>query len=187
MKIVRWTLAIVLGLTVAANVWWWSYLNTPNKREVTLPDGTRVFGLLTPTDPSSGTPILISLRLEDARPGAALRSTAQLHLRGRDFVLRDLTPSDLRALGIEVSPSEAGAAGDLEAYVNFGAQNELGGMEFEFAKGKLITFFARCHVPKSCDFDLSWPGHDRFRLPISERRLLSVVEQPVSIRDYFTF
>jgi hypothetical protein len=186
MRFVQWASAIVLGMIVAAVVWW-SYLTRPNNRELTLPDGTRVFGLLAPKDPASGTPMLVSLRLADAQPGAALRSTARLHLRGRDFVLRDLSPSDLRALGIEVSPTEAGSTDDHEAYVDYGAENELGGIEFGFAKGKLRAFFARCHVPGACEFELSWPGHGRFQLPISERRLLSAVEQPVSVRDYFAF
>jgi hypothetical protein len=186
MRLMAWTSVVALGATWAA-ILGWGHFTRPNKRELTLLDGTTVFGLLTPKDPSSGTPILVSLRFEDAPPGSAMRSPMQLHLRGRDFTLRDLSPADLCALGIDVSPSDVGSSDDLEAFVGYGSKNEFGGIEFGFAKGKLRTFFARCRVPGRCDFELSWPGRDRFRLPISERRLRSVVEEPVSVRDYFGF
>jgi hypothetical protein len=156
----------------------WS-LSRPNYREVKLPDGTIVLASL--TGGFSRAAEFFSVRLEDAAPGSAVRSPAHLHLYGRDFVLRELSPSDLQALGIK---TESASAEEQLAFVGYGEQNREGGLEFRFSGGKLRAFYGRCHVVAKCDFELSWPNRDRFRLPISEPQLLSAIDRPISVREY---
>jgi hypothetical protein len=176
MKPALWISVIVLAPVAAAVVW---SVSRPNYREVKLADGTIVLASL--RGGFSRTAEFFSVRLEDAAPGSAVRSTAHLHLRGRDFVLRDLSPSGLEALGINI---ESASADEQLAFVGYGEQNREGGLEFRFSGGKLRAFYGRCHIVAKCDFELSWPNHDRFRLPIPEARLLSAIDRPISVTDY---
>jgi hypothetical protein len=121
---------------------------------------------------------------KDAPPASAVSSPAHLYLRGRDFVLRDLSPSDLQALGIDVRRPEYSTAEEQLAFIGYGEQNREGGLEFRFSGEKLRAFYGRCHLWGRCDFELSWPSRDRFRLPISEEHLSSVLDPAVSVRDY---
>ena len=127
----------------------WSVVQ-PNYRELRLHDGTVVLGS------NHGvwwtTRQYFSVRLENARPGSKLRSTARLALRGRELVLRDLTPKDL---------------------------------EFVFAGTTLQGFYARCADAAACDFELSWPGRSRFRLPVSEVDVPAVRPDVVSTSDHY--
>jgi len=168
----------VAGLSVVLLGW---SVFRPNYRELRLKDGTIVLGS------KDGvwwiTRQFFSVRLENAKPGSKLRSTVRLVLRGREFVLRDITPSDLDDLGVEVSPNYPPEA--RHAFVGFGEQNRDGGLEFEFAGASLQRFYARCHVPAACDFALSWPGRPRLRLPISEANMSTVLVDVASTRDFY--
>jgi hypothetical protein len=168
---------VAVGLVVAVGC----SLDRPNYREVTLPDGTVVLGHL-----SGRSANFFSIRLEDATPGVALRSTARLHLRNHVFVLRDLNPDGLRLLGIEVRHRDYGPADEEFAFVGYGEENRDGDIKFVFARGRLRKFYAWCRRPQQCDFVLSWPGHTQggFRLPIAEPDLRQVVNQPLFTRDY---
>jgi hypothetical protein len=147
-----------------------------------LADGTIVLGSL--KGGFSRTPEFFAVRLEDSPPESAVRSPAHLHLGGRDFVLRDLSPSDLQALGIDVRRPEYANSEEQLAFIGYGEQNREGGLEFRFSRGTLRAFYARCHLSERCDFELSWPTRDRFRLPISEERLSSLLDPAVCVRDY---
>jgi hypothetical protein len=179
MKRVLWSSAIVLGAILTAVAW---SLARPNYRELKLADGTIVLGSL--MGGFSRTAEFFSVRLEDAPPGSAVRSPAHLYLRGRDFVLRDLSPSDLQALGIDVRRPEYATTEEQVAFIGYGEQNREGGLEFRFSGEKLRAFYGRCHLSRRCDFELSWPSRDRFRLPMSEEHLSSVLDPAMSVRDY---
>src|SRR5207244_2739579 len=106
--------AVVLSVALVG----WS-VSRPNYRELRLEDGTRILGS------NDGVWFLtrqfFSVRLEEARPGSKLRSTAWLALRGREFAIRDVTLADLDGLGVEVSPNDPPEA--RHASVGFGEQN----------------------------------------------------------------
>ena len=164
--------AVVVMLTVSVGCSW-----PPNYRELTLADGTVVLGSLD----LLGRTELFSVRLENAPAAARLRSQASIHVRGRDLRLRDLTPDDLRAIGIDVEPY--GDTGELHGGPCWGEQNRDGCLEFRFAGGRLRGFYARCFVTGACGFELSWPGRERFRLPMSQSQA-SAALQVVAVRDY---
>lgn len=124
-----------------------------------------------------------SVRLENARPGSRLRSTARLAVRGREFVLRDVTLADLDGLGVEVSPNYPPEA--RHASVGFGEQNRDGALEFVFSGASLQGFYARCWDAAACDFELWWPGRPRFRLPISEANVSTVLVDIASSSDHY--
>jgi hypothetical protein len=153
----------------------------PNYRELRLDDGTVVLG----SNDGVWSPDLqfFSVRLENARPGDKLRSTARLAVRGREFVLRDVTPADLEGVGAEVSPSYSPDA--QHAFIGFGQQNRHGSLEFVFAGRSLQAFYARCSNATSCGFELSWPGRPRFRLPVSEPDVSRVFAGVASTRDRY--
>src|SRR5690349_7983203 len=110
----------------------WS-LSRPNYRELRLDDGTVVLG--------SNQGVwwtgheFFSVRLESARPGAKLRSTARLAMRGREFALRDVTLADLKTLGAEVSHTSPADA--QRASIGFGEEHRGGALEFVFAGASL--------------------------------------------------
>jgi hypothetical protein len=124
-----------------------------------------------------------SVRLEGARPDSKLRSTARLVLRGREFVLRDVTPSDLDGLGVGVSSDYPANA--RHASVGFGDQHRDGALEFVFAGESLQEFYARCADTARCDFELWWPGRPRFQLPISEGNVSTLLADVASTRDFY--
>ena len=167
---------VLVGLSLAALMW---SLSRPNYRELRLDDGTVVLGS------NEGVWWMahefFSVRLENATPGAKLRSTARLAVRGREFALRDVTPADLAALGAEVSTNHPPDA--RHAFIGFGEQNREGGLEFDFAGESLRGFFARCTEGTPCDFQLSWPGRPRFRLPVLAADV-STVFDVASTRDF---
>jgi hypothetical protein len=153
----------------------------PNYHELTLKDGAVVTGSnrgvsWRPTE-------FFSVRVEESFPGVALRSTARLHLRGRELELRTLTPADVQALGIEARRPFDGD--EQWASVGYGEQNRVGSVEFKFAGGRLREFYARCHESAGCDFELSWPDRPRFKLPIQEERVESVLAPVASVRDFY--
>jgi hypothetical protein len=153
----------------------------PNYHEWTLNDGAIVLGS---NDGFSWMPTeFFSVRIKDSSPGSAMRSTARLHLRGREFELRRLTPADLQALGIDVRPDDLGA-GEQRAFVGYGEQNRAGALEFTFTGGRLREFYGRCHDATECDYELSWPARSRFKLPILEERASSVLAPVASVRDF---
>jgi len=92
---------ISVAVFVLAALFCWE-VRRPNYRRVTMPDGTvalaHLNGLFTRTDK------FFSVRLRDGVPSEPLNSLARLHLRGHDFLLRDLRANDLRELGVSVSP-----------------------------------------------------------------------------------
>jgi hypothetical protein len=79
-----------------------------------------------------------------------IRSPAHLYLRGRDFVLRDLSPSDLQALGIDVRRPEYATTEEQVAFIGYGEQNREGGLECRFSGEKLRAFYGRCHLSGRC-------------------------------------
>lgn len=174
---VLWVWGIVLAAIVTAVAW---SVTRPNYRELKLADGTIMLGSL--KGGLSRTAEIFSVRLEDAPTGSAVRSRAQLHIDGRDFLLGDLTPADLRSVGVEVRPSTT--TEEQSAFVGYGDQNREGGLEFRFSGGRLRAFYARCHLANRCDFELSWPPRNRFRLPISESHLSPVLDSMIAVRDY---
>jgi hypothetical protein len=178
---VKWPPAALCGAVgLSLAVLGWS-VTRPNYRELRLQDGTAVLGS------NHGvwwmTRQFFSVRLENARPGSKLRSTARLVLRGREFVLRDITPSDLDGLGVEVSADNPADA--RHASMGFGDQNRDGALEFEFAGASLQRFYARCHRPAACDFELRWPGRPRFQLPMSEANVTTMLVDVMSASDHY--
>ena len=153
----------------------------PNYHEWTLNDGTIVLGSnqgvsWMPTE-------FFSIRIKESSPGSAMRSTARLHLRGREFELRRLTPADLQALGIDVRPDDLDA-GEQSAFIGYGEQNRAGALAFTFAGGRLRELYGRCHDANECDYELSWPARPRFKLPILEGSASSVLAPVASVRDF---
>ncbi len=156
-------------------------VSRPNYRELRLQDGTVVLGS------NHGvwwmTRQFFSVRLENARPGSKLRSTAWIALRGREFALRDLTLADLDGLGVEVSPNYPPEA--RHAFVGFGEQNRDGGLAFVFAGASLQRFYARCREAASCDFELWWPDRPRFRPPVAEANVPTTLVDVASTSDHY--
>lgn len=147
-----------------------------NYREMTLADGATVLGT------TCGLPVpaeFFSVRVGDRWSRDLLRTSVRLHLRGRELVVRTLTPADLQRLGVDVYAN----AGLQEAFVGYGEQNRDGGLEFYFSGGQLREFYARCHVAGRCGYALSWPSRARFRLPIAEADLEASVGRPAAARD----
>jgi hypothetical protein len=168
---------IILPTLVAILVW---SLSRSNYRELQLSDGTVVLGHL--KGAFSRTAEFFSVRVEDAPAGSAVHTLAHLHIRDRDFALRQLSPEDLRSLGIDVRRSDYGD--ELFGFVGYGEQNRDGAIEFRFSAGRLRAFYARCHVAQQCKFEVSWPSRDPLRLPASEPRVHSAVDSVVRVRDY---
>ena len=96
--------------------------------------------------------------------------------------LSTLSPADLRGLGLEVDSTTHASEGLQTAFVGYGDQNRDGALEFYFAGDRLREFYARCHT--RCDYELSWPPHRRFSLPIGQRQLIPAIDRPVSMHDY---
>jgi hypothetical protein len=169
---------VVVGLALAALIW---SVSRPNYRELRLEDGTVVLGS------NDGlwwvTRQFFSVRLENAKAGAKLRSTARLALRGREFALRDVTLADMDALGADVSPNHPADA--QHRSVGFGEQNREGILEFVFAGSSLQGFYARCSKAAPCDFELSWPGRPGFRLPVPQADVSRVFVDVASMRDHY--
>jgi hypothetical protein len=159
-------------------------LAEPNYHELTLDDGTVVLG--SNKGVSWMSTQFFSVRIRETLPGVAMRTTAQLHLRGREFELRRLTPADLEALNIDVRRREyADDPEERAGSVGYGDGNRAGGLEFTFTGGRLRQFYARCWEPAACDFELSWPTRSRFKLPIDEERVSSVLAPVASVRDFY--
>jgi hypothetical protein len=154
----------------------------PNYHEWTLNDGTIVLGS---NEGVSWMPTeFFSIRIKESSPGFAMRSNARLHLRGQEFKLRRLTPSDLQALGIDVRRPDYVDAGEQSAFIGYGEQNRAGALAFTFAGGRLREFYARCRDAAACEYELSWPTRPRFRLPILEGSASSVLAPVASVRDF---
>jgi hypothetical protein len=102
-------------------------------------------------------------------------------VRGREFELRDVTLADLKTLGAEVSHTSP--VDPQRAFIGFGEENREGALEFVFAGALLQRFDARCTEGIPCDFQLSWPGRPRFRLPLPAADV-STVFDVASTRDY---
>ena len=173
---VAWCGAAGLSLALLG----WSVFR-PTYRELRLEDGTVVLG--SNHGVSWMTRQFFSVRLENAEPGSKLRSTARLALRGREFALRDVTLADLDGLGVEVSPNYPPET--THAFVGFGEQNRNGGLEFVFAGASLHGFYARCSDAAACDFELRWPGRPRFRLPVAEADVSTVLTDVASASDHY--
>ncbi len=175
--------AFVSLVTLAAAVAFGCDVRRPNYRALTMLDGSvataHLDGWFEKRDE------FFSVRLRDAAVREPLQSLAHLHLRGHDYLLRDLVPEHLRALGISVASTNYVAADEEFAFIGFGDQNRVGGLEFWFASGRLRKFFGRCHVRAQCGFELSWPDHSRFSLPIAGRDLLQRIDPPMSVEDYW--
>jgi hypothetical protein len=153
----------------------------PSYHELTLNDGTVVLGS---NEGVSWLPTeFFSIRIKEPSPGAALRTAARLHLRGRELELRTLTPADVQALGIEVRRPFDGD--EQWASLGYGEQNRVGSVEFTFAGGQLREFYARCWESARCDYELSWPARPRFKLPIPEERAKSVLAPVASRRGFY--
>ncbi len=168
---------IILATLMAILAW---SLSRPNYRELQLSDGTVVLGHL--KGAFSRTAEFFSVRVDDAPTGSTARSLAHLHIRDHDFALRELSPEDLRSIGIEVRSSDYGE--DLFGFVGYGEQNRDGGIEFRFSGGRLRAFYAHCHVAQQCKFQVSWPSRNPFSLPVSEPRVYSSVDSVARVRDY---
>jgi hypothetical protein len=159
-------------------------LTGPNYHEWTLDDGTVVLG--SNNSVSWMSTQFFSVRIKEPSSGTAMRTTARLHLRGREFELRRLTPADLVALHIDVQRREYVDDPDEQAaFVGYGEENRSGGLEFTFTGGRLRAFYARCWEPAECDFELSWPTRSPFKLPIDETRASAVLAPMASVRDFY--
>ncbi len=122
-----------------------------------------------------------SVRVE-SKKGQSLPAACRLilHWRGQDFVVREITPAKLVAAGIEVNRQWGFVGGE-------DGMNQDYGIEFYFRSNRIQEFYARHSVNSSvqCPFELSVPGGDRFRFPLSEDELKEHFGEPESITAFW--
>lgn len=147
-----------------------------NTRELTLNDGTVVTGRADVLHPKEFSSVMVN----EARAGGGVHSRVRLQYRGRVLPVSELTPAGVEALGMKLQPW---SDGKQWASVGFGEENRDGALEFRFSKDKLEFFHARCRVQTACDYELSWPGRQTFRLPVAAELAPSVFDAIKSSRS----